>query len=168
VLQLTDKGDETGFGVYNLCSSEGALIVTGHSHAYGRTHGLRDVSNLEVTDDCETTLRNFNDFDNNNGNDDEICIYDLFDEQSIVAVVGLGGKDTSETGVELNEEISSMPHWASTYNDQSGALFCVYNYEGFEYLAYCYFKTISGNVIDEFYFTQRSRAENYNNTRGPQ
>jgi len=164
VLQLTDKGDETGFGVYNLCSSEGALIVTGHSHAYGRTHGLRDVSALEVTDDCETTIRNFD----NRNDDNDICVYDLFDEQSIVAVVGLGGKDTQETGVELNEELRGAPHWASTYNEQSGALFCVYNYEGFEHLAYCYFKTISGRVIDEFYFTQRSRAENYNNTRGPQ
>jgi len=142
VLQLTDKGDETGFGVYNLCSREGALILNGHSHAYGRTHGLRDVSNLEISDSCETEL-------------DGICIYNLFDEQSIVTVVGLGGRDTSEIGVDLNEEFSNAPHWAATYNEQFGALFCVYNYQGFENLAYCYFKTTSGHVVDEFYFTQR-------------
>jgi predicted phosphodiesterase len=140
-LQLTDKGDETGYGVYNLCMKEGALIVTGHSHVYGRTHGLGEMSeeDIDVQDDCETEL-------------DGICIYNLFDEEAIVSVVGLGGR---EVEVEFNEELAEAPHWAAKYNEMSGALFCVYNYQGFENLAYCYFKQTNGRLADEFYFTQR-------------
>jgi len=143
-LQLTDKGDETGYGVYDLCSKEGALIVTGHSHVYGRTHGLGDMSTQQVTDSCDTEL---------NGT----CIYDLTEGQAIVAVVGTGGY---ETNVDFNEDSSNAPYWAAKYNQNPGALFCVYNYNGFEDLAYCYFKTTSGDIIDDFYFTQRGENGN--------
>jgi hypothetical protein len=141
-MQVTDKGDETGYGVYNLCSREGALILTGHSHAYARTHGMRNVENLEVSDSCDEEL-------------DGICIYNLFDEQSIVTTVGLGGREDPENPAELNEEKTSMPHWAASYNEMNGALFCVYNYQGYNNLAYCYFKLTNGRIVDEYYFTQR-------------
>lgn len=153
-MQVGDKSDETGYNVYNLCSEEGSLTVTGHNHAYGRSHALGDVSQQEVTDECENKL-------------DGLCIYDLYDGQSIVstapfllitsqvAVVGLGGRDTEHP---LNEEISVMPHWAKAFTGESGALFCKYNYKGQANLAYCYFKSIKGTIVDEFYYTQRRPA----------
>lgn len=140
LMQTGDKSDETGYGMYDLCANEGALIVTGHDHAYGRTHALSDVENQKVGDACASKL-------------DGICIYDLYEGQAIVGVVGLGGR---EVGSALNTEITSLKYWAKTFSSEAGALFCKYNYKGAANLAYCYFKTIKGTIIDQFYFLQRT------------
>jgi len=143
-LQLGDKGDETGYGVYDLCRREGALIVNGHSHVYARTHGMGQMSQLEVTDSCTSTL-----------DDTGVCIYNLFDNEAIVVTVGLGGFQQPDDPIDFNQDLVNEPQWAAKYNSMSGALFCVYNYQGFDNLAYCYFKTTNGDVVDEFYYTQR-------------
>jgi len=137
-LQVGEKSDETGYGVYDICRDKGALIVTGHDHNYARTHSFDNVETQVVKDPCLTTR-------------DGVCLYDLYDSAAIVTVVGLGGHEK----VELNTDISSLPYWAAAYDQASGALFCKYNYNGDSSLAYCYFKTIDGDVIDEFYYKQR-------------
>jgi len=138
-LQLGSKSDETGYGVYNLCSDEGAFIVTGHSHTYGRSYGLGNIEQLEIKDQCQTKV-------------DGVCIYDLSVNEAIVSLVGLGGKEENHPFVDDN---ANLPHWASKYNAVSGALICVYNYNGLANVAYCYFKDINGAIIDEFFYTQR-------------
>ncbi|MCA9633436.1 MAG: metallophosphoesterase, partial [Myxococcales bacterium] len=41
-MQLGGKGNEAGYGVYQRCQAEGAFIVNGHEHSYGRTLTLTD------------------------------------------------------------------------------------------------------------------------------
>jgi len=138
-LQVGSQGDETGYEMYNLCREEGALIVTGHSHTYARSYALGDMETQTVVDECETPYG-------------DACLYDLYSDAAIVSVTALGGQNTDN----LNEDLAKMPHWAQTYSDNGGVLFCKYNYNAIPDLAYCYFKSVDGTVHDEFYYRQRN------------
>lgn len=39
-LQVSYKGDATGFGAYEICRKHGAFIVTGHAHVYSRSYTM--------------------------------------------------------------------------------------------------------------------------------
>lgn len=40
-MQVSYKGDSTGWEVYEICREYGALIVTGHAHAYSRSYEMK-------------------------------------------------------------------------------------------------------------------------------
>ena len=40
-LQVSYKGDATGYGAYEICRKYGAFIVTGHSHVYSRSYTMK-------------------------------------------------------------------------------------------------------------------------------
>ncbi len=42
-MQVGDKPDQTGWGVYQACQNGGGIITTGHEHSYGRTRTLTDL-----------------------------------------------------------------------------------------------------------------------------
>ena len=44
-MQTGSKGDEVGWQPYQTCQAHGAMIVTGHEHAYARTFTLNDIGN---------------------------------------------------------------------------------------------------------------------------
>lgn len=124
-MQTGDKTDEAGWQVYEACKDAGAMIVTGHEHAYSRTHLLSNIMKQVVID---------------TDND-----YEIKPGQSIVVVSGLGGHS-------IREQKLFNPWWAKVYSQTqgavSGALFCDYN--TLPKQAKCYFKNINNEIIDTF------------------
>ncbi|MCJ1296676.1 hypothetical protein MMC34_008242 [Xylographa carneopallida] len=141
LMQTGDKANETGWGVYNECLAQGAMIMTGHEHSYERSYQMSSFENqlFDKTDPLHLTLT---------------------PTQGIVVVQGLGGRE-----VRVNKE-PGQTWWASLDNASnqkntapsamhlafSGVL-CKYNLNGNAKLAYCYDKRIDGQVHDEFYIT---------------
>ncbi len=138
LMQVGGKDDDTGWGVYEESRRGGAIIATGHSHTYSRTHLLSSMTNQTVADSSDTlTIRT----------DDPATTLD--DEgRSFVFVSGLGGRSIRD------QEIGG-PWWASIYtstqNATYGALFGVFHYGGDPGLARFYFKAIDGTTVDAFY-----------------
>eukprot|EP01127_Copromyxa_protea_P001418 TRINITY_DN11415_c0_g1_i1.p1 TRINITY_DN11415_c0_g1~~TRINITY_DN11415_c0_g1_i1.p1 ORF type:complete len:470 (+),score=115.78 TRINITY_DN11415_c0_g1_i1:38-1411(+) len=143
-LQVGYFGDETGYGVYDICAEYGSLTVTSHDFAYARTHALSSFGDAE-DDSVEPNITQ------KCSRDEDDCVYDVNAGNSVVVVSGLGGFYIDQ---ELDEERVEDEIWGSTYVGQGGALFCKYNFEGISNLAYCYFKTVDEKIIDEFFITR--------------
>ena len=135
-MQLGAKGNATGWGVYEESRRGGAIVATGHEHSYSRTHLLSNCQKLEVSDrgSSLTLVR-----------DDPTTPED--EGRTVVFVSGLGGKSA-------RVKRRGGDHWAAMYTEEMGAtagvLFGVFNYEGDPNRARFYFKTIEGELIDEF------------------
>ena len=141
-MQIGGKGDSVGWPAYEACKDGGAIIATAHEHSYERTKTLTNTETQTV----DPTWSESNDVR-------------VAEGSTFAFVSGLGGKsirdqsrcDPSDVPYGCNSE------WANIYaQEQSadhGALFCEFNADGQEDRAYCYFKNISGNIIDSFYVT---------------
>jgi len=131
-MQLGGKGDATGWGVYEACRENGALVMTGHEHSYSRTHLMSSFEQQIV---------------NSRSND-----LTLSEGTSIAVVSGLGG-------VGPRVQLRDGDWWASRYTaDQDatrGALFCDFAINGAPDRGACYFKNIRDEVIDRFQLTSR-------------
>jgi len=127
-MQTGNKGDAAGWGVYQACLSKGAMVATGHEHAYSRTHLMSDFQNQTVKH-TNSTL-------------------EIKPGQSFAFVSGLGGTNP-------RPQQRGGDWWASIYtetqNATHGALFCSFN--GLE--ADCYFKAVNGAVPDTFTLLNR-------------
>ena len=141
-IQLGSKADQTGWEVYNACKNGGAIIATGHEHSYHRTKTLVDIEN-QIVDPQWPKPDNLR----------------VKEGSTFVFVSGLGGHSIRDQDRCLP---TSYPYgcnheWASIYtSDQDanfGALFCVFNAGGQSNKAYCYFKNIDGEIVDEFSVT---------------
>lgn len=125
-MQPAEKGDSTGWAVYDACLDAGAMIAMGHAHSYSRTHLL---SNFEQ----KTVVHKNSDMTLKPG-------------QSFAFVSGLGGRD-------VVKQQHSGDWFASIYTASQGAthgaLFCTFNIA----TADCYFKAIDGAVPDRFTLT---------------
>ena len=119
LMQIGQKGDETGWGVYEACLNVGALIATGHSHTYSRTHLLSSFKEQTVVNTSDHLV--------------------LEKGRSFAFVNGLGGK-------KIREQKSDGDWWAASYSRtqgaKHGALFCTFKISTAE----CYFKSISGII----------------------
>jgi hypothetical protein len=131
LMQTGDKQNETGWEVYEACGAYGAMIVTGHEHAYSRTHLLSDFPMQRIAS-ASSTLH-------------------LEPGQSFAVVSGLGGK-------EAREQKRSAPWFASVFTKNqgatAGALFCTFNTRNDMKKAKCYFKDINGAIPDTFELTR--------------
>jgi len=127
-MQAGDKHDETGWEVYETCREHGALIMTGHSHTYSRTHVLSDMSEQIIADNTNP--------------------YTINKDQTFAVVSGLGGRSIR------SQENFDTEHFASIYtrtqNADYGALFIEFNIDNNPRKARGYFKNIDGEIIDEF------------------
>lgn len=138
LMQVGGKDDDTGWGVYEESRRGGAIIATGHSHTYSRTHLLSSMMNQTIADSSDTlTIRL----------DDPATT--LEDEGTGFAFVsGLGGRS-------IRDQELGGAWWASIYTSTQGAnygaLFGVFNVDGDPRLAHFYFKSIDGLIVDEFY-----------------
>ncbi len=145
-MQVGEKEDQSGWGVYEESRLGGAIIATAHEHSYARTHALASCMNQEVAS-----------FDNHFriGPDDPNTPSD--EGRTFVFHNGLGGHS-------IREQLRCMPHdppygcnseWARIYTESQGAshgaLFGVFNHQGNPCEAYFYFKDINGLVVDQFY-----------------
>lgn len=127
-MQLEDKGDAAEWAIYEECRKAGALIVTGHSHNYARTHLLSSMREGTVVH-TNSSMR-------------------LEPGRSVATVVGLGGHSIRGARTHLR----ANPWWAVSLaagdpDAGFGALFCRF---ATPRRAECYFKTTDGAVIDEF------------------
>jgi predicted phosphodiesterase len=147
-MQVGGKGDEMGWGVYEACRQQGAIIITGHEHTYHRTKTMTSTTNQTIDSSCAT------------GN--HLCVGP---NRTFVTVVGTGGTGlrsqvrctpTSSTAPfpSLNTSDPSCPIWASIYTTNQGAkfgaLFITFNVDGNQKKAHAYFKNISGTTIDTY------------------
>ena len=48
LMQVGDKDDDVGWGVYEESRRAGAIIATAHEHSYGRTYELADIDSAVV------------------------------------------------------------------------------------------------------------------------
>ena len=132
LMQTGNKADETGWGVYNECLAQGAMVMTGHEHSYERSYQMSSFEHqlFNSTDPQHLTLTS---------------------EQGIVVVQGLGGRE-----VRVNKQ-PQQNWWASKDNANTTARFsgvvCKYNLNGNAKQAYCYDKRIDNVVYDEWYIT---------------
>ena len=137
LMQVGEKVDETGWGVYEESRAGGAIIATGHEHSYSRTHLLSNVESQTVASTDNTLVLS---------SDDPSTLPD--EGRSFAFVSGLGG-------FSVRTQQLSGDWWASIYTYDQGAnygvLFGVFNYQGNPRLAYFYFKDIDGNVPDTFF-----------------
>ena len=126
LMQVGGKPDGTGWNVYEECRKGGAIIATGHEHSYSRTH-LMESFEEQIVASTSNTL-------------------EIEKGKTFAFVSGLGGKSIRRQV----DELASKPWWASVYTATQdanyGALFCIFNVDGIENKAYCYFKDIDGNV----------------------
>jgi hypothetical protein len=139
LMQVGQKSDEAGWGVYEESRRGGAIIATAHEHSYSRTHLLADFQN-QVVASTEPSLVL--------AADDPLTPED--EGRSFAFVSGLGGHSIRDQNLD-------GPWWARIYtSDQgahAGALFGVFNYQGDPNLARFYFKDVTGQVVDDFFVT---------------
>ncbi len=129
------KPDEMGWGVYEACRRNAAIVAQGHSHTYSRSKTItRDVDQA-VDETC--------------GDPFEVCVgpgrHFFFDSS-------LGGRDIRP----LSAPHSSLAHWGATHTGSSGAFFVTFHVDGDPTKAAAFFKTVDGHVIDPPPSTGRS------------
>ena len=136
LMQPEGKSDETGWGVYEESRKGGALVMTGHAHAYSRTWLLSNCTNQTVASQTEPLTISTN---NPSTSADE--------GRTIVVVSGLGG-----TGIRSQSVSGSWfaKIYTSSQSAKYGALFGVFNYNGDPRLAKFYFKNVSGTIVDSY------------------
>ena len=137
MMQPEDKSDDTGWSVYDESRKGGALVITGHAHAYSRTYLLNSCVNQSVASRAETLSVRAND----PGTSPD-------DGRTVVVVSGLGGKSIRPQAVS-GSWFAKI--YTSTQSAKYGALFGVFNYNGDARLAKFYFKNTSGTIIDTYY-----------------
>ena len=130
LIQVGGNVDAVGWGAYEACRQAGAIITTGHSHTYSRTHLMSSFKFQTVASTSNNLI--------------------LTEGKSFSFVSGLGGESIRAT----RNNSGNNPWWASVYsrdeNANFGALFCSFGVNGDENEAECYFKNIDGLIVDSF------------------
>jgi hypothetical protein len=145
-MQVGDKEDESGWGVYEESRRGGAIVATAHEHSYARTHPLSSC-------EAQSVAKLAADFQVRR--DDPQTPQD--EGVTFVFHSGMGGRS-------IRDQQRCMPHhppygcqgeWASIYSEDQGAdfgaLFGVFNHAGNPCEARFYFKDVDGVVADEFF-----------------
>ncbi len=130
-MQTGRKPNETGWGVYETCRRHGALITTGHEHAYSRTHLVTAFQDPVQADPAAPLV--------------------VRDGATVGWVSGIGGSS-------VRDQHRDDPHWASIWTkDQGaapGALICTFAPRGQVDRADCVFKDVKGRDLDTFTLTR--------------
>lgn len=127
LMQIGGKRDEVGWEPYEACREGGAIVATGHDHAYARTH-LMDNFRTQNIASTSGTLK-------------------IERGKTFAFVSGLGGRPAykQERGGRW---------WATTHSSKQaanfGALFCTFYVNASPDQASCHFKDIDGNIPDSF------------------
>jgi hypothetical protein len=145
-LQAGDKSDDVGWPAFKHCQKEGAPIVMGHEHSYARTRALTDIGNKG----------------NGHGATGLPELLEVGPGRTFTVVSGLGGKSIRAYEDALHKDDQ---WWATLYasdyhrqngvekpgaSGEDGVLFMRFNVDGDAASAHGYFKTVKGEVIDEF------------------
>jgi hypothetical protein len=162
-MQTGSKRDEMDWATYRACQEAGAIIATGHEHAYARTLTLTDVGNR--ADGHGAT-----------GMPDRLAIGP---GRTFVFVSGLGGKSLRKYRCAQHDDDT---WWATVYTRNYyrqagttvakscawgssvvqgytyGALLITFNAGGDPNTAEAYFKTINGETIETFSIIRDTHA----------
>jgi predicted phosphodiesterase len=146
LMQTGRKKDETGWQVYEEARKGGAIIATGHEHAYERTYLLSNIATQTVADTSDK--------------------FQISKGQTFVLVSGLGGQS-------IRPQLTGGDWWARIYardclplnnackpNATFGALFATFNADGESNKGEFYFKDIDGRVVDRFKVVSNVFPEN--------
>lgn len=146
-MQVGDKTDDMGWGVYEACREAGAIIATGHEHSYERTKTLANFSTQAVDPDYPDPNR-----------------LAVTPGRTFAFVSGLGGESirVQKRCWPIDPPYGCKGEWAKIYTSnqkaQYGALFITFNVNGNANNAHGYFKTIGGQIVDEFDIAKESGA----------
>ena len=139
-MQVGGKSSEVGWGPYETCLEEGAIIATSHEHSYSRTKTL-------VSTEQQTVDPDWPDPDN----------VRVVPGATFVFVSGLGGssiRDQERCRPPTTYPYGCKGEWASIYTSTQGAkfgaLFIEFHVDGDPGKARGYFKNVAGEIIDEF------------------
>ena len=138
-MQMGDKTDDMGWGVYEECKDNGAIIATAHEHSYERTKTLTSIRN-QIVDSLSPDPNRLT----------------VAPGRTFVFVSGLGGESIrpQRRCLPAVAPYGCNGEWAKIYtsnqNAQYGALFITFNVDGDRNKAQGYFKNISGTIVDEF------------------
>jgi hypothetical protein len=129
LYQVEAKTDESTFDVYEQSRKNGAFVVTAHCHNYARSVSMVRLNEkpLFLIEETNTIKAG----------------------QTVVNVVGTGG-DSIRSCVS---NFADANWWAKTgcnNNMDFGALFCKFNYNNNSKRAFCYFKQINGEILDQY------------------
>jgi hypothetical protein len=132
-MQTGNKVDETGWGVYEACREQGALITTAHEHAYARSFLFSDIENQVIADNNPKSAK-------------------LSRGKTIVILSGLGGKSSRP----LQRDDSWWAHRENANTGAvAGALICSFSKDpNSSNKADCYFKDIKKGIVDTFTLTK--------------
>lgn len=145
-LQAGDKPDEVGWKAFEICQQDGSPIMMGHEHSYARTRGLTDIGNKAAGHGAVGMPE----------------LIELAPGRTFTTVSGLGGKSIRAYEAALHKDDTWWATlYASNYHRQNGvekpkpdadhgALFMRFTVDGDPNTAHGYFKTVGGEVIDEF------------------
>ncbi|MGE3668678.1 MAG: metallophosphoesterase [Polyangiaceae bacterium] len=145
-LQLGGKGNEAGYGVYQRCQAEGAFVVNGHEHSYGRTLTLTDVGNM------------------GHGATGDWDLINLAQGRTYVIVNGAGGIGLRDyeasnhdddtwwsSGYASNVTINDGVRTASAnIGDAAGVVIMEFGVDGDPRKARGEYRTVKGRIIDEW------------------
>ena len=147
-MQIGGKSDQQGWGDYETCREQGALIVTGHEHSYERTRTLTNMMTQIIDVACP---------DDPNTPDADVCVSP---GRSLTIVSGLGGRGMRDQNrcLPYTYPYGCQGEWAKVYTtdqtpngeEQFGALFITFYVDDNPYKARAYFKNTLGEVIDSF------------------
>jgi len=146
-MQVGDKTDDMGWGVYEACREYGAIIATAHEHSYERTKTLSSFSDQTVDPNFPDPNRLV-----------------AAPGRTFAFVSALGGESirVQRRCLPTSPPYGCKGEWAKIYtsnqNAQYGALFIIFHVNGDPNRAHGYFKTISGQIADEFDVSKGSDA----------
>ena len=138
-MQVGDKMDDMGWGVYEACRQMGAIIATAHEHSYERTRTLTSMSSQTVDPDSPDPNRLV-----------------VAPGKTFSFVSGLGGESVrvQKRCWPVTPPYGCRGEWAKIYTSnqsaQYGALFITFYVNGDPNKAHGYFKNITGQIVDEF------------------
>jgi predicted phosphodiesterase len=162
-MQTGGKCDEMDWATYRACQDAGAIIATGHEHAYARTLTLTDLGNRAAGHGAT-------------GMPDRL---DIGPGRTFVFVSGLGGHSLRKYHCAQHDDDT---WWATVYTRNYylkagtpvakscamgsravkgytyGALFITFSASGDPNKAEAYFKTINGETIDTFSIAKKKEV----------
>ncbi len=122
-MQVGGKNSEVGWGAYETCRENGAIIATGHEHSYSRTHLLSDMSSQTIASKSSS--------------------FTVEEGKTFAFVSGLGG-------IGIRDQEIGGSHWGKIYTSTQGARYGAMFGTFYDDRAEFYFKNIRGQIVDQF------------------
>lgn len=162
-MQPGSKSNEAGWAGYQQCAKHGAIVITAHEHSYGRTkiltnigsgsHGPTGQSDVLSLSPGRTFVAvsglggaSKRDYDCN-AHASNTWWASIFTQNYWLE----NGTERAKNCTTHVDPADSTSDWSQVVNNYNyGALFIEFNVDGDPYKARGYFKTINGNVIDQF------------------